>query len=884
MIVKNKKLRFLGFLLSLTVLLGFMSSNSFVLAETQTEAALSTAPSEEETETTADESIVTEEIVVENTLGAASDQTRAAPAETYSFGEFPEGIYALQSYTAENRWMDIQQNLTTPGAHVQQYSYNNRSPAISYQSSGVFRLSRVGTTSRYIIRLMLDNSLTFTFDEDGYVVTKRISLNDNEVSIDDTFYITFNASDAVAIRKHGTNSYICSNSTTASGMSGAPDSFLVADSVNPATDNRTLWKLEGAETSLPEGVYCFKNMGNSSMWMDTQQDLAEPGVHIQQYAYSTLPITSFSRGALFKISYEGTTFPRTCTIRSMLDNSLSFEISGNEVLTKTIPDDDRSVEYEDRFYIRFYHSGFIIHPGNSSYVIAPRDTDASGYYGAPESYLTTNANNNMSEQAFWKPYRYTGVERSSFLLYYPVSWRSTGIATTESYTASLSSWSTKINANTPHITIGDEHEALAELTWNASNHRFTLNVRNPGLLRLNVYRTVGGTSTIDGSGMYEFYIVPQEGTYYIQNAATERYIEIEGPSSSAGAAIQQWEFHDGNNMKWMVEHVEDSGGYVRLKSVHSNLYIGVDSTNTDLIKQYGTQNDYTLWKIDRTLTGNLMFKCKATETTGSVMSLPNSSQINGVNIAQATYTDDISYKDEWYLLAKVISYVNYYDSTFDGNNPLIYNVILSNSFSNLVYARYFNVGLFMDYVANTYINIVDICPTGAGSPCNSQLCGENCSELHHKNTLNISDYFFNAPREDNHIYTFWTDRNSNFYCKEIDNIHSFHNACACVWNRRPVIHVMDIFPSTENAKLAYMSVVVVHETAHAFNMDEKYDDYGHDKDGQTICAMEKIEMSSIQQYYTAVKSGAINPFCASCMIAMQTHVSQLTISGNQAGG
>ena len=140
-----------------------------------------------------------------------------------------------------------------------------------------------------------------------------------------------------------------------------------------------------------------------------------------------------------------------------------------------------------------------------------------------------------------------------------------------------------------------------------------------------------------------------QGTYYIQNVATEKYIDIEGPSTSSGAIIHQWEYHGEDQEKWIVEYVSDSGDYWRLKSVFSNLYLGVDSSNTSVIRQYSEQNDYTLWKLERTSSGNVKFVCKATESSGKVLSVPLNSNSDGLDLTQLEYTNNTNYIDEWKL-------------------------------------------------------------------------------------------------------------------------------------------------------------------------------------------------------------------------------------------
>ncbi len=79
--------------------------------------------------------------------------------------------------------------------------------------------------------------------------------------------------------------------------------------------------------------------------------------------------------------------------------------------------------------------------------------------------------------------------------------------------------------------------------------------------------------------------------------------------------------------------------------------MGVDSSNTSIIRQYGTQDNYTLWCLDRSSSGNLILKCKATESNGIVLSVPLNANSNGTNLTQIAYTDDTNYRDEWKIHA-----------------------------------------------------------------------------------------------------------------------------------------------------------------------------------------------------------------------------------------
>ena len=173
---------------------------------------------------------------------------------------------------------------------------------------------------------------------------------------------------------------------------------------------------------------------------------------------------------------------------------------------------------------------------------------------------------------------------------------------------------------------------------------------------------LGDTSTYAYEGGYaRFYIVPEEGTYYIQNVGSGRYVDVEGPSLNDGAAIHEWDFRTNPQEKWIVEHVANSDGYIRLKSVFSNKYIGIDPNALSYVKQYAAQNNYTLWRIERTSSGNLTSQCKVYQGTDAVLTVPSSSTSNGTNLIMAVYTDNATYTDEWLVYkCNYIFYVNHY--------------------------------------------------------------------------------------------------------------------------------------------------------------------------------------------------------------------------------
>ncbi len=100
--------------------------------------------------------------------------------------------------------------------------------------------------------------------------------------------------------------------------------------------------------------------------------------------------------------------------------------------------------------------------------------------------------------------------------------------------------------------------------------------------------------------------------YYIQNNNSNKYIDIHGPSTASGALIHEWTYHPNKSENWRITKSTD--GYYIIKSLYSNKYIGVDSSNIgvgkDNIKQYYFITDYTKWVMYFDGDDNYVFKPK----------------------------------------------------------------------------------------------------------------------------------------------------------------------------------------------------------------------------------------------------------------------------------
>ena len=144
-------------------------------------------------------------------------------------------------------------------------------------------------------------------------------------------------------------------------------------------------------------------------------------------------------------------------------------------------------------------------------------------------------------------------------------------------------------------------------------------------------------------------MMPIDGTLcYLENKASGKYLHIEGKSVASNSYLEQKDYsNDHDAFRWIIEHDPANPGYVRLKSVHSGLYMALKSSNITQIVQCQQDTVFTLWKINSSVQGNKYLVCKATEASQKVLAVPFPPNVDGANLINLTYVSDSNHTDEW---------------------------------------------------------------------------------------------------------------------------------------------------------------------------------------------------------------------------------------------
>ena len=283
--------------------------------------------------------------------------------------------------------------------------------------------------------------------------------------------------------------------------------------------------------------------------------------------------------------------------------------------------------------------------------------------------------------------RYTGVHTGGYTIYYPTYWDSTGLIAGKETNASVTVWSTRPGVNTPYMSVATSSASYASDQWYEAESAIYITPHYEGTLNLNIQILESESSDAKYSfaQTYSIGLPIEEGVYYIKNAHNSKIIDIEGPSMSDGAYIQQYAFSASRQSKWELVHFKD--GYYYIQSNYSDKYVGAD-TSENSIKQYTSQaSDLRQWKFEETDSGNYKITSRSPQ---KVIAASSAYVGDGVNLVYTAYTDDTDLKDEW-VLERVDSYAfTFYGITNLGHN---HSSCLETVKNNLLNADYNNVTL-----------------------------------------------------------------------------------------------------------------------------------------------------------------------------------------------
>ncbi|MBE6547455.1 MAG: DNRLRE domain-containing protein [Ruminococcaceae bacterium] len=225
-------------------------------------------------------------------LNSAETEGTSAPYYRISYTRYvPDGIYFIQNVGNVYQWLEIP--AAWDNGEIKTDDYNHVAGPYVYEMhrATLFKISRVSSTDRYVIRTMQNNLLTLS-EADGTYVTKKIPADDAAVQITDTFYINFDGEN-VTIRQYGSDNFL----TTSSTATTYPTDVTVSD--EETFSDYSKWSLKkytcpetwcGAEWSAPPDLNAGELVSYIPTMWSSEINANQPYMYMSsesQYTYAT---------------------------------------------------------------------------------------------------------------------------------------------------------------------------------------------------------------------------------------------------------------------------------------------------------------------------------------------------------------------------------------------------------------------------------------------------------------------------------------------------------------------------------------------------------------------------------------------------------------------
>ena len=439
--------------------------------------------------------------------------------------------------------------------------------------------------------------------------------------------------------------------------------------------------------TIPDGVYYIKNI-NSNHYLQVKDGKMANGTDVIQYTkYGTGYSDVTKLRQMWKVKYleDG-----KYSIRPMnkLDRGLDVTSGNVDIWSVATSDTLSSVPVYAQWTIERYSgstSGLIFkNKGQSDLTMQVNNASTSINASIVASQYSSTGNCRWMAELITTPP--SGIilydTETSSLVYDPIKYVAPEeICSLDGLHLVAAVYSGNVINQTVTWTSGNETIASVESATGE------VTGAKPGMVAITASKSIAG---VYPNPTVSYTLITTEianGTYFMRNKGTSRYVDIEGPTMAAGTNIHQWDFHGGDSQRWIFTHL--GNGYYSIKSANSteNYYLGVenDSSAADapIVLRTGTLTNGMKWRIEASTSVAFKIIPGTGQLNGCALAVASSpSNSIGLEIVQRQYVNDEDYVDEWFVTTEI----NFGFSTDNYTDGCLYGERQSYRYAN----RFFN--------------------------------------------------------------------------------------------------------------------------------------------------------------------------------------------------
>ncbi len=206
------------------------------------------------------------------------------------------------------------------------------------------------------------------------------------------------------------------------------------------------------------------------------------------------------------------------------------------------------------------------------------------------------------------------------------------------------------------LSVCDAYNSSQSVQWTSSNTAVatvdsstgTITALSTGETIIRASRTINGTQY---SVAYKLVVPFPNGTYFIINKATERYLGLSSQSLANGAAVYQKVLGTVDAQEWIFTYLGDGYCTICVANASASYYLGINGQN--IVLKTGDVADSMKWKISVTASRAFKLTPYTGETSENVLAGNIADEYDDESIAALlllqNFTNNTSYEDEWYI-------------------------------------------------------------------------------------------------------------------------------------------------------------------------------------------------------------------------------------------